>query len=153
MSETNVKLATDLTVDLCRHFEGFVSEPYLCPANYWTQGYGTVNRPDGRRVSPNDPAISRETALSWLISEIRREYMPGVLNSSPHLINHPYVLAAMTDFAYNLGVPRYRASTLKTKINQRDWAESKLQLLRWTRGGGKVLPGLVRRRQAEANLY
>jgi lysozyme len=56
----------------------------------------------------------------------------------------------MIDFAYNLGVARYRASTLRRKVDQRDWEAVKMQLMRWTRGGGKVLPGLVTRREAEA---
>jgi lysozyme len=58
----------------------------------------------------------------------------------------------MTDFAYNLGVARYRASTLRKRINEDDFEGAKVELKKWIRGGGKVLPGLVRRRQAEAAL-
>jgi lysozyme len=58
----------------------------------------------------------------------------------------------MTDFAYNLGVARYRGSTLRRKIDEQDWDGAKEQLALWVRGGGRVLPGLVRRRAAESAL-
>ena len=152
MSATNIKVALDVADDLCRHFEGFSSKPYLCPAGYWTLGYGTVYKPDGSTVTKTDAPISRELANQWLLYELEHNYMAGVLQKSPHLINYPFVLAAMTDFAYNLGVARYRASTLARCINREDWAASKLELTKWTRGGGRVLPGLVRRRAAEIKL-
>jgi lysozyme len=145
--------AVELAANLCRHFEGFRAKPYLCPANYWTIGFGTVWKPDGTQVTPEHPPISRETANEWLLHELRHNYMAGVLRASPHLIEHPQVLAAMTDFAYNLGVPRYRASTLRRRVDAEDWEGAKPELARWTRGGGRVLPGLVRRRAAEAALF
>lgn len=153
MSATSREQALKVAADLCRHFEGFSSKPYLCPAGYWTLGYGTVYKPDGSTVTRNDAPISKELANSWLLYELEHNYMAGVLQKSPHLINHSQVLAAMTDFAYNLGVARYRASTLAKRINDSDWQASKLELAKWTRGGGKVLPGLVRRRNAEAKLF
>ena len=78
--------------------------------------------------------------------------MAGVLKASPGLISHPRVLGAMTDFAYNLGVARYRGSTLRKRVDEQDWESAKEQLMLWTRGGGKVLPGLVKRRQAECRF-
>lgn len=127
-------------------------KPYICPAGYPTQGYGTVWRPDGRKVSMDDPPISKETAEEWLMHELRATYLPGVLKASPGLLAHPRVLGAMTDFAYNLGVGRYRGSTLRRKVDAQDWDGAKEQLRLWTRGGGKVLPGLVKRREAEVAL-
>ena len=100
----------------------------------------------------DDAPIFKQTANEWLLSELRTNYAAGVLRASPGLINNPRALAAMIDFAYNLGVARYRASTLRRKVNERDWEAVKEQLMRWTRGGGKVLPGLVRRRKAEVAL-
>lgn len=144
--------ALSLAAQLCRHFEGFAANPYICPAGYWTQGYGTVWRPDGRKVLPDDPPISRELAEEWLQHELRTNYMVGVLKASPGLVTNPQALAAMTDFAYNLGTARYRASTLRKKVDARDWESAKRELARWVFGGGKKLPGLVRRRAAEAAL-
>lgn len=153
MSENNIEIAVRVAADLCRHFEGYVAKPYLCPANYWTQGYGTVNKPDGSVVKPTDSPISKQLAEDWLVSEIKNVYLPGVLKRSPHLVNYPYVLGALVDFAYNLGVPRYRSSTLSRRVNELDWDMAVVELNRWTRGGGRVLPGLVRRRHAEAQYF
>jgi lysozyme len=100
----------------------------------------------------DDAPISKAQADEWLLSELRTNYAAGVLRASPGLIAYPKSLAAMIDFSYNLGVARYRASTLRRKVDKQDWEAAKEQLMRWTRGGGKVLPGLVRRRQAEASL-
>jgi lysozyme len=144
--------AVDLAAALCRRFEGFRAKPYICPAGYPTIGYGTVWKPDGTRVTMDDAPVSVELANEWLVSELRTNYMAGVLKASPRLIANPRALAAMTDFAYNLGVARYRASTLRKRINEDDFEGAKVELQKWVRGGGKVLPGLVRRRQAEAAL-
>ena len=137
---------------LCRPFEGLKLQPYICPAGYPTIGYGTVWKPDGSKVTMEHPPISKETAEAWLVHELRHNYLAGVLKASPGLLARPRALGAMTDFAYNLGVARYRASTLRKRVDAGDWEDAKEQLMLWTRGGGKVLPGLVRRRQAEAAL-
>jgi lysozyme len=61
-------------------------------------------------------------------------------------------LAAIVDFTFNLGAGRLQTSTLRWRINQRDWAAAETELQRWVYGGGKVLPGLVIRRITEAKL-
>lgn len=144
--------AVEIAAALCRPFEGLRLKPYICPAGYPTIGYGTVYKPDGSKVSMDDPAISKETAEEWLIHELQVTYLPGVLKASPTLVTNPRALGALTDFAYNLGVPRYRGSTLRKRIDANDIDAAKQELMRWVRGGGKVLPGLVKRRAAEANL-
>lgn len=153
MTENPLDVATNLTTKLCLHFEGFSAVPYLCPAGYWTLGYGTVYKPDGSRVTKNHPAISKVTALEWLQHEITNNYMPAVLATTPNLIKYPQILGAMTDFAYNLGNSRYRASTLAKRVREENWQEAATQLLLWVRGGGTKLPGLVLRRQAEAKFF
>lgn len=144
--------AVDVAATLCRPFEGLMLHPYICPAGYPTIGYGTVFKPDGTKVTMEHPPISKETAEAWLMSELRHNYLAGVLTASPGLLAHPRALGAMTDFAYNLGVGRYRSSTLRKRVEAQDWEGAKEQLMLWVRGGGKVLPGLVRRREAEAKL-
>ncbi len=137
---------------LCRPFEGLRLRPYLCPAGYATIGYGTVWKPDGTRVTMEHPAIDKATAEAWLLHELRHNYLAGVVKASPGLLKRPQALGAMTDFAYNLGVARYRASTLRKRVEAEDWEGAKEQLALWVRGGGRVLPGLVKRRAAEATL-
>jgi lysozyme len=144
--------AVEVAATLCRPFEGLMLQPYICPAGYPTIGYGTVWKPDGSKVTMEHPPISKETAEAWLVHELRHNYLAGVLKASPGLLARPRALGAMTDFAYNLGVARYRASTLRKRVDDGDWEDAKAQLMLWTRGGGRVLPGLVRRRAAEAAL-
>jgi lysozyme len=141
-----------LAADLCRFFEGFSSKPYICPAGYPTIGYGTVYKTDGTKVTMRDQPISRDLANQWLMRELQHNYMAGVLKASPILITNQRLLAAITDFAYNLGVGRYRASTLKRRVDSNDLLGVETELRKWVRGGGKVLPGLVKRRQAEIDL-
>jgi lysozyme len=59
-------------------------------------------------------------------------------------------LSAIVDFAFNLGAGRLQTSTLRRRVNQRDWVAAGQELRRWIYGGGKVLPGLITRREAEA---
>lgn len=144
--------AVEIAADLCRHFEGFRSKPYICPAGFPTIGYGTVYKPDGSRVTMSDEPISKAVANEWLLLELRNNYGLGVIRASPVLLKYPQVLGAAIDFAYNLGVSRYRASTLRKRLEAEDWDGARRQFMRWTKAGGKELPGLVRRRKAEADL-
>jgi lysozyme len=61
-------------------------------------------------------------------------------------------LAAIVDFTFNLGPGRLQTSTLRRRVNERDWHAAGQELRRWVYGGGKVLPGLVTRREAEVAL-
>ena len=144
--------ALEVATKLCIEFEGFSATPYICPAGYPSIGYGTVFKPDGMKVTMNDPPISETTALQWLAVTLESTYLMGVLKASPNLLRYPQTLGAITDFAYNLGTARYRASTLRTKITEENWPEAITELHKWRRGGGKVLQGLVRRRAAEAKF-
>lgn len=142
----------DIAAELCRRFEGFRSRPYLCPAGVATIGYGSTVYADGRRVTLQDPPMDEATANALLLHELRHTYLPGVLRHCSGLAADERRLNAIVDFAYNLGVGRLQTSTLRRVVNAGDWVAARDQLMRWTRGGGKVLPGLVRRRQAEAAL-
>jgi lysozyme len=64
----------------------------------------------------------------------------------------PKIQAAIADFCFNLGTPRYRGSTLRKRVDAQDWAGAQNELPKWKFGGGKVLPGLVLRRAEEARL-
>lgn len=144
--------AVGVAAALCRPFEGLRLKPYLCPAGYATIGYGTVWKPDGTQVTMEHPAIDKETAEAWLLHELRRNYLAGVVKASPGLLKCPQALGAMTDWAYNLGVARYRASTLRKRVDTEDWQGAKEEIVKWNKAAGRVLPGLTRRRQAEAAL-
>lgn len=141
-----------IAAELCKRFEGFRSKPYLCPAGIATIGYGSTYYADGRKVTLQDAWVSEQQASDLLMHELKHTYLPGVLRLCPMLANDERRCNAIVDFVYNLGVGRLQTSTLRRKINAQDWDGAKEELMKWTRGGGKVLPGLVKRRQAEVSL-
>lgn len=138
-------------VDLVSAFEGFSSKPYLCPAGVWTIGFGTTRFPNGFKVTKYEPECTREEAEAWLHHELERaEYY--VLKYTNVFLNE-YQLAALASFVYNLGCGAFRASTLRRRINAVDWYDVPYQMSRWNKAGGRVLNGLVRRREAEVDLW
>ena len=142
----------ELASALCRQFEGFRSKPYLCPAGIPTIGYGSTYYADGRKVTLQDPPMDEPTARALLMHELQHTYLPGALRNCPILATDERKCNAIVDFCYNLGIGRLQTSTLKRKINANDWEGAKEQLMLWTKGGGKVLPGLLKRRTAECAL-
>lgn len=142
--------ALDIAADLCRRFEGLRLRPYLCPAGVPTIGYGATYYLDGRTIKLTDPPISPETADRLLLAMLNRVYLPAAQRACPGA-DGP-VLAALADFAFNLGCTRLAGSTLRKRVNAGDMDGAQVELLKWVRGGGRVLPGLVKRRQAEAAL-
>jgi len=142
----------EIAAELCKRFEGFRAKPYLCPAGIPTIGYGSTYYADGKKVTLNDLLISQKDAHDLLMYELQHTYLPGALRNCPVLATNERKCNAIVDFCYNLGVGRLQTSTLKRKINAQDWDGAKEQLMLWTKGGGKVLPGLLKRRQAEVTL-
>ena len=142
----------ELAAELCRKYEGYRSKPYLCPANVATIGYGSTYYADGKKVTLQDPPMDEPTARALLLVELEHTYLPGVLRNCPILATDVRKCNSIVDFAYNCGVGRLQTSTLKRKINASDWDGAKEQLMLWTKGGGKVLPGLLKRRISECAL-
>ena len=101
-------------------------------------------------VRLSDPALSREAAERLLLGQIERVYLPGARALCPGLPAE--ALAAMTDFAFNLGLARLKGSTLRRRLLAGDMAGAAGELRKWIRAGGRVLPGLVLRREAEVAL-
>lgn len=145
--------ALDIAAALCRRFEGFAARPYLCPSGVPTIGFGATHYLDGRRVTLTDPPITKESAERLLLRQIQRVYLPAVLRQCPALAGEsPERLAALIDWTFNLGEGNLRASTLRRKVNAEAWDDVPREILKWNRGGGVVLRGLVLRREAEAAL-
>jgi lysozyme len=138
--------------DLCLVFEGMYLKPYLCPANVPTLGVGSTFYEDGTRVSLADPAITRARAMALLEWELNH-CLPRVKRLCPGLADWgDQATGAILDFAFNCGTGALQGSTLRKRINADDVAGAKAELMKWTRGGGRVLPGLVKRRAAEVAL-
>lgn len=140
-------------IPLLKRFEGLhklgkdgLVHPYLCPAGFPTQGYGSLV------ASLDVPPITVEQAEAELDRKAA-EHVAQALRLSPILATEPsYRLAAIASFVFNLGSGRYQASTLRKRVNARAWDLAAVELGKWVWGGGRKLPGLVLRRQAEASL-
>ena len=119
---------------------------YKCPAGVWTCGYGST----GPDIGPATE-WTIETAEFRMRQDAARVVAQAV-KLSPILASYPFACAAVADFIYNLGSGRYKASTLKRRIDGHDWQGAAAELPKWVWGGGKKLPGLVIRREVEAQL-
>lgn len=142
-------------VDLVIRFEGYSSTPYRCAAGVWTIGYGTTRYPNGRRVTGDDPECTKKQAVSWLHHELEKAEQAVIRYCRVYL--NAKQRAALASFVYNLGAGAFRASTLRRRINTGDWDDifddAPYQVRRWNKAGGRVLRGLVRRRNAEAEMW
>ena len=142
-------------IDLTKRFEGFerrvkrgieiTAVPYICPAGFWTIGYGHL-------CDPKHPPITEAEAEVYLVRDLQTA-LAATLRFCPVLATEPEGrLAAVVDFTFNLGAGRLQTSTLRRRVNQRNWVAASQELRRWVYGGGRVLPGLLARREAEARL-
>lgn len=136
---------------LIKSFEGFSAKPYRCPAGIPTIGYGSTRYADGRPVSLNDSPITEQQA---------DEIMQATLTTYEDAVNryvsvslNQWQFDALVDFAYNAGAQNLRTSTLLRKVNAGDFIGAAAEFGKWVNGGGKKLPGLVRRREAERVLF
>ena len=132
-------------IDLIKHFEGCETEAYLCPAGVPTIGYGHI-----KGVQMGD-VITETQAHEMLVEELD-EY-ESYINDLVTVGLNQNQFDAMVSWVYNLGGGNLRASTLLKVLNSGDYAGVPAQIMRWNKAGGKVLEGLTRRRQAEADLF
>ena len=132
-------------LDLVKHFEGLVLEAYKCPAGVWTIGYGHT-----KDVQPGDE-WSEDHAEHML--EVEMEEYEQYINDLVEVELNQNQFDAMVSWVYNLGVGNLQSSTLLKVLNAGDYAGVPEQIMRWNKAGGKVLEGLTRRRQAEADLF
>lgn len=140
-----------VAIALARRFEGFYPRPYLCPAGVPTIGYGATFWEDGRRVKLTDEPITKERAEALLLWHVRNVYLPAVMRLCPSA-KHPGLVAALIDFAFNLGAGNLKISTLRRKVNAGEWDALAAEFRKWNKAGGKVLRGLTLRREAEVSL-
>ncbi len=138
--------------ELCARFEGMhtvrngMVHAYLCPANYPTQGRGIVV------PSMYVPPITIEEAELRFDIFFARYEAAAVKMLKVHAT--PNQIGALASFCFNVGIGALKSSTLLRKFNRGDPAdEVAREFLKWNKGGGRVLPGLTRRRAAEAALF
>ena len=142
---------SDKGLDLIKASEGFEPKPYLCPAGKWTIGYGSTFYADGTPVRDGDQPVTETQAI-----ELLRNTLGQYEDAVSRAVIVPLTQGqfdALVDFSYNVGCANFRTSTLLRKLNEGNYVAASLQFERWVHGGGKVLPGLVKRRAAERDLF
>ena len=144
-----MKTPSPACLELVKHFEGFYPNAYRCPAGVWTIGYGHTGLKHkdgtvrvGRKVTQAEADRLLAHALKVFSDRVNR------LVKVPLTQNQ---FDALVSFDFNTGA--MAKSTLLKKLNAGDYADVPSELSKWTRAGGKVLAGLVRRRASEANLW
>ena len=139
-------------IEMIKTFEGFRAAPYKCSAGVPTIGYGATFYPGGKKVTMTDAAITEEQAVE-LLANMLVSFEKYVDSYCIDTITQNQ-FDALVSFAYNLGPANLKSSTLLKKVNANPNDESiRLEFLKWVKAGGKTLKGLVRRREAEADLY
>ena len=133
-------------IDLIKQFEGFSERAYLCPAGVWTIGYGTTHA-----VSRNSKPVTRDQAEELLRGDLR-EFERDITDAVKVPLSRNQ-FDVLVSFVYNVGSTAFRKSTLLKLLNQGKYDKVPYELARWNKAKGKILPGLTRRRAAEASPW
>jgi lysozyme len=157
--------------DLMHRFEGCRNKPYLCPAHIWTVGFGEVLyqeqiklpmvRKEGYTglirkeypLKPEDNRVWSQDEIDTLFAKSVERFERGVLRLVPGVNGNQGAFDALVSFAFNAGLGNLQNSTIRMKANRGDWKGAADAFMAWVKGGGKVLPGLVKRREAERALF
>jgi lysozyme len=136
---------------IAKHEGGYKLVSYLCPAKVWTISAGVTFYPDGTRVKKGD-SLSMEEAVT-LFKTIVNHFEKSVDSYTRDDINQNQ-FNSLVSFAFNVGLGNLKSSTLLKKVNSdpNDVSIAK-EFAKWNKANGKVLPGLVKRRLEEANMY
>ena len=145
------------------HHEGVRIKPYRCPARLWTIGVGHVIDGNHARVpfeERNNLAIPEGWNRVFTLGEVDailakdlERFERGVLKYCPTASSRQAWLDSLVSFSFNLGLGTLQRSTLRQKHNRGDYQGAAEEFLKYTKAGGKVLKGLVNRRNDERALY
>lgn len=162
---------SDAGIHLMHQFEGYRDRPYQCSAHMWTIGWGHVlyqdqiklpmARKEGytgilRSRYPLRPEDNRQWSKDELIQIFKDDLVSferGVLRLAPNLAGHQGPFDACVAFSFNVGLGNFQRSTIRQKILREEWQDAAEAFMQWTKAGGVVLKGLVRRRTAEKELF
>jgi lysozyme len=137
--------------------------PYRCPALLWTVGVGHVIDPshaavkyEERRTLPIPEGWDRSLSMGEVDAILAQDlgrFERGVARLCPAAVSHQGRFDALVSFAFNVGLGNLQRSGLRMKTNRGEFEEAADECMKWTKAGGRVLPGLVKRRQDERALY
>ena len=152
-------------------FEGYRNRPYRCSASVWTVGWGhalyddQLALPNVRKngyqgmirneypLKPEDDRVWSKEELVAIFKYDLIRFERGVLRYVPGVVGRQGSFDALVSFAFNAGLGNLQRSQIRMRANREDWEGAAEAFMAWTRGGGRVLPGLVRRREAEIALF
>ena len=148
---------------MIKHHEGLRMRPYQCPALIWSVGVGHVIDPKHATIPFNErkdlpiPAgwdrVLSMGEVDTLLAEDLRRFERGVLRLCPASAGSQGIFDALVSFSFNVGLGNLQRSSLRMKTNRGELEEAADEFLKWTKAGGRVLPGLVKRRMDERALY
>lgn len=150
-------------IEMIKHHEGVRVKPYRCPAKLWTVGVGHVIDPNHTKV-PLDQRMSLPIPAGWdrtltmeevdaILAKDLESFERGVVRLCPAALDRQGHLDALTSFSFNVGLGNLQRSTIRQKYNRGDYQGAAESFLDWTKAAGKVLPGLVKRRNDERALF
>ena len=147
---------------ICHH-EGVRTRPYRCPALLWTVGVGHVIDPshaavkyEERRTLPIPEGWDRSLSMGEVDAILAQDldrFERGVARLCPSAVNHQGQFDALVSFSFNVGLGNLQRSSLRMKHNRGEFDDAADEFMKWTKAGGRVLPGLVKRRTDERALY
>ena len=139
-------------IELIKQFEGLSLKPYLDAVNIPTIGFGNTYYPDGKKVTLQDKEITEERAFE-ILEYIANKDFGSNINKVVKVPLNQNQFDALVSFAYNIGNGNFNSSTLLRWLNQGNYKEASMQLLRWDKSKGIVLNGLTKRRKSEKALF
>ena len=147
---------------MIRHHEGVRFKPYRCPARLWTVGVGHVLYPeqgrlpldqrDSFQLKAEDSRVFSTEEVDAILRHDLSRFESGISKLCPVALTQGQ-FDALVSFGFNLGLGGVQRSTLRQKVLRGEMEEAAEEFLKFTRGGGKILPGLVKRRNDERALF
>ena len=148
---------------MIKHHEGVRAKPYRCPALLWTVGVGHVLYPEQaklpmeeRKAFPLRGVDTRTFGMEEVNEILRKDlarFESGVLRLCPVAATRQGVFDALVSFSFNVGLGNLQKSSIRMKTNRGEFEEAAEEFMKWTKAGGKILPGLVKRRTDERARY
>jgi len=146
-----------------KHHEGVRLRPYRCPALLWTIGCGHVLYPaqgrlkledrKGYALKDADNRVWTQDEVDALLRSDLARFESGVARMCPASVGSQGRFDALVSFSFNVGLGTLQRSTLRSKFNRGDFEGAAQEFLKFTKAGGKVLKGLVNRRNDEVAMY
>lgn len=137
-------------LELIKRWEGCELKAYKCPAGKWTVGYGLTSAAGFIEVGPNT-VLTQEEA-DWYLEKVANKFADGIRSAITAPINENQ-FAAFVSLAYNVGIAGVRKSSAVRHFNEGNLDKVPHAIRAWNKAGGKVLKGLVNRREDEVKLF